>query len=111
MNRKKRLAWLLIPIFLSLAGLVYLVFTFPPNWKFEIGSWKLEILYVFFLLFFVFLLSSISYFLRSPRRALLIGLLTLIYFVLRIFRLDSPYFLLLIVALYISLELFFKRDQ
>jgi len=111
MDRKKRFAWLLIPIFLSLAGLVYLVFTFPPNWTFEIGGLKLEILYVFFLLFFIFLLSFISYFLHNPRRAVLIGLLTIAYLVLRIFRIDSPYLLLLILALYISLELFFKKDQ
>ena len=71
----------------------------------------MEILYVFFLLFFIFLLSFISYFLHNPRRAVLIGLLTIAYLVLRIFRIDSPYLLLLILALYISLELFFKKDQ
>jgi hypothetical protein len=110
MNRKKRLFWLFIPASLSIAGLAYLIIFFSPNYQLSIQNFKFSILYVFFLLFFIFLLSSVSYFLRSPRRATLIGLLTIAYLVLRVFHLDSPYLLLLVVALYISLELFFKRD-
>jgi len=109
MNRKKRLGWLLIPLFLSLAGLIYLIISFSPNAQLPILNYKIPVLPIFFLLFFSFLLFLITYLLRSPRRAILIGLLTLVYLVLQMLRLSSPYFLLLLLALYISLELFFKK--
>ena len=120
MNRRKRPFWLFIISTLSLAGLIYLIITYSPNYQFSlpfealakwgIYNFQFPILYIFFLLFFIFLTSIISYLLRSPRRAILIGLLTIIYFIFRMFHLNSPYFLLLLLALYISLELFFKKN-
>ncbi len=119
MNRRKRPAWLLVISSLSLVGLIYLTISYPPDFQFSLPlgalakwgilNYKFPILPIFFLLSFTFLLSIISYLLRSARRAILIGLLTIIYLILRMFRLDSPYFLLLLLALYISLELFFKK--
>ncbi|KKQ28266.1 MAG: hypothetical protein A3H17_03590 [Candidatus Levybacteria bacterium RIFCSPLOWO2_12_FULL_37_14] len=119
MNRRKRPFWLLLISLLSLVGLVYLVLAFPPNFQFTlplgalakwgIFNFQFSILPIFFLLIFTCLLSLITYLLRSSRRAALIGLLIMIYLILRMFRLDSPYFLLLLLALFISLELFFKK--
>jgi hypothetical protein len=121
MNRRKRPLRLFVLGILSLVGLVYLIINYSPNSqitlplgilaKWGILNFQFSILYIFFLLFFIFLLSFISYFLRSPRRAVLIGLLTVAYLGLRIFRIDSLYLLLLIITLYICLELFFKKDQ
>lgn len=121
MNRRRRPLWQLVISFLSLGGLIYLIISFPPTTQFTLpfkalakwgifsASWRIPILYIFFSLFFVFLLSLVSYLLRSSRRAIIISLLTLIYLILLMFRLSSPYFLLLLLALYVSLELFFKK--
>lgn len=119
MNRRKRPLWLLVICLLSLAGLIYLVFSYPPSYqlplplksltKWGITAYKLPITTIFFLLFFILLLSLITYLLRSPRRAALIGFLTIIYLVFQMLRLNSPYFLLLLIAFFISLELFFKK--
>lgn len=119
MNRRKRPFWLLFLSLLSLAGLIYLVINYSPNSQFTLPfgaqamggilDFKIPILYIFLLLFFVFLVSIISYLLRSPRRAILIGLLTIIYLIFRMLNLNNPYFLLLLLALFISLELFLKK--
>lgn len=119
MNRRKRPFLLLVLSLLSLAGLLYLIITFPPSAQFSlplealakwgITNYKLPITLVFFLLLFTFLLSLISYLLRSPRRAALIGILIITYLIFRMLHLNSPYFLLLLIALFITLELFFKK--
>lgn len=125
MNRRKRPFWLLVISLLSLTGLIYLIINYSPNsqlsfplevplsgtkWGTYSANWRISILYIFFLLFFIFLISIISYLLRSPRRAILIGLLTIIYLIFRMLHLSSPYLLFLLLALYISLELFFKKN-
>jgi len=123
MNRRKRPFWLLVISLLSLTGLIYLIINYSPNsqlsfplevplsgTKWGIYNFQFPIFYIFFLLFFIFLISIISYLLRSPRRAILIGLLTIIYLIFRMLHLSSPYLLFLLLALYISLELFFKKN-
>ncbi|OGH24115.1 MAG: hypothetical protein A3B47_04580 [Candidatus Levybacteria bacterium RIFCSPLOWO2_01_FULL_39_24] len=111
MNRRKRPVWLLVISFLLLVGLAYLIIFHSPSAQFAIYSagWRISILPVFFLLFFAFLLSFITYLLRSLRRAALIGLLIVIYLVFRMLHLDSPHFPILLLALFITLELFFKK--
>ncbi|MBI4096363.1 MAG: hypothetical protein HY425_01465 [Candidatus Levybacteria bacterium] len=120
MNRRKRPFWLLVTSLLSLAGIIFLINFYSPSAQFSlplgalakggIFNFQFSILSVFFLLFFTFLLSLITYLLRSSRRAFLIGFLTIIYLIFRMLNLNSPYFLLLLIALFVSLELFFKKQ-
>ncbi|MBI2613833.1 MAG: hypothetical protein HYW62_03595 [Candidatus Levybacteria bacterium] len=109
MNRRKRPFWLLVISLLSLAGLLYLIFFLSPSHELQITNYQLPITIPFFFILFFFLFSLISYFLRNARRAALIGLLIITYFIFRILHLSSPYFLFLLIALFISLELFFKK--
>ena len=119
MNRRKKPFWLLVISLLSLGGLIYLVFFNPPSYqlplplealaRWEITNYKLPITVVFFLLLFTFLLSLITYLSRNARRGATIGLLIIVYLIFRMLHLNSPYFLLLLIALFISLELFFKK--
>ena len=119
MNRRKKSLILFILSILSFVALIYLIFFYSPSTQFTlplgalakwgIHNFQFSILPIFFLLFFIFLLSLISYLLRSPRRGALIGLLTIIYLILRMLHLNSPYFLFLLIVLFISLELFFKK--
>jgi len=108
-NRRKRPFWLLIISLLSLGGLIYLIFSFPPSFQFSIGNYNLPILYLFFFLLFIFFLSFISYAFRSPRQGALLGLLIIAYLVFRMFHLNNPYLPFLLIALFITLALFFKK--
>jgi hypothetical protein len=119
MNRRKRPFWLLLLSLLSLGGLIYLIFLYPPSYqlhlplealaKWGITNYKLPIIIPFFCFFFLFFFFLLAYFLRNTRRAMLTGLLIIIYLIFRMFHLNNLYFLLLLLALFISLELFFKK--
>src|SRR3989338_4823759 len=109
MNRRKRPFWILVISLLSLGRLIYLIFWFPPSTYSIINHLSLIILIPFFLLLFTFLLFFLTYLSRNFRRAALIAVLTIIYLIFRLLNLNSPAFLLLLIALFISLELFFKK--
>lgn len=109
MNRRKRPFWLLVLSLLSLAGIAYLILAFPPSTHLIINNLSFIILIPFFLLLFSFLLLLLTYLSRNVRRSALIGLLIITYLIFRMLHLNSPYFPLLLIALFISLELFFKK--
>ena len=130
MNRRKRSFWLLVLSLLSFAALIYLIVSFNPSSKLHlpleallglrshfgeggakwgITNYQLPILPVFFLLLFFFLFSLLSYLSRNLRRGATIGLLIITYLTFRMLNLDSPLFIALPIALFISLELFFKK--
>ena len=112
MRRKKRPIWLLVVSLLSLASLIYLILNFPPNWKFEIGNYlKFDILYIFFTLLFTFFFPLIAFLLNNKRRGLFFGLFVLTILVLRLNYLLHPFFLILLLAFFITLELLFKRRK
>ena len=119
MNRRKRPFWFLILSLLSLAAIIYLIVSFNPSSKLHlplealakwgITNYQLPVLPIFFLLLFTFCLSLAAYLSRNLRRATTIGLLIITYLIFRMLHLNSPYFLLLLIALFITLELFFKK--
>lgn len=113
MRRKKRPFLFLVISLLSLIGLSYLAFSFPPNWKFAIGSpvgeLKLEILLIFFTLLFLSVSSLASYLLNNVRRGVLVSVFTTTYFLFRLFHLTHPLFLVLLLGLFITIELFFNQ--
>ena len=119
MNRRKRPFWLLVLSLLSLAALIYLIVSFSPSSKLHLPlealakwgiiNYQLPVLPIFFLLLFSYLFFIFTYLSRNIRRATTVGLLIITYLIFRMLNLDSPYFLLLLIALFISLELFFKK--
>ncbi len=119
MKRRKRPFWLLVLSLLSLASLIYVIIFFPPSASLilnhflpleALAKWgSLPITIPFFLLLFSFLLFLFSYLTRNIRRGGIIALLIVVYLIFRMLHLNSPYFLLLLIALFISLELFFKK--
>lgn len=119
MNRRKRPFWLLVISLLSFAGLLYLIFFLPPSKQFSlplgakalwgIPNFQFPILIIFFSLLFFCLLFLTTYLFRNTRRGTTIGVLIVVYLIFRMLHLNSLYFLLLLIALFISLELFFKK--
>lgn len=111
MRKKKRSKILFVLSIISFITLAYVIFFYPPSWKFEIGNWKFEILPVFFLLLFTFCFSLFSYILKSLRRGTLIGIFAVSYLLLRLFGLTHQLFLVLLAALFLTIELFFSYRQ
>ena len=120
MRRKRRPVWLLVVSLLSLASLIYLILNFPPSHKFTILDLKIAssaynlqftILPIFFLLTFAFCFSLFAFLLNNKRRGLFFGLFVLTILVLRLNHLLHPFFLILLLAFFITLELLFKRRK
>jgi hypothetical protein len=116
-HRRRPLSLLIIGI-LSLATLVSLIYFFPPNTNialptqnnnlpFSLNQW-LEIppMILFFLLIAIFLFSTGSYIFKSRTHGVLIAGLVVIYLLFRLYHLTHPFFLILLLALFFSLEMF-----
>lgn len=121
MKRKKRPIWLLVLSSLLLASLVYLVLNFPPTHKFTIYNLSFDpwlrtkgqftILPLFFILLFSTLYSLFTALLSNKRRGLLIALFFSIYLILRLINLTHPFFLILLIALFGGIEIFFVKRK
>lgn len=111
MRRKKRSFWFLLISILSLTGLSYLVYSFPPNYQLQITNYKLNIIFIFSFLIFIFFTSLFSFILNNKRRGLFFGLFVLTILVLRLNRLLHPFFLILLLAFFITLELLFNSRK
>lgn len=118
--RRKRPITLLTISLLSLASLIYLIFNYSPTQEFQILNFSRQLrdpatagqfstIYVFFLLVFIFIYSTIAYLLINTKQGLLFGLFATGYLFLRFIHLTHPFFLILLLVLFISLELFFKK--
>lgn len=107
--RRRHPTTLLLLSFLSLAGLAYLILTYSPNYQLSTMNYQLSTIYLFFPLVFLFIYSIITYLLINTKQGLLFGLFATAYLFLRFIHLTHPFFLILLVVLFLSLELFFKK--
>lgn len=122
-RHRKRHFWLLIFSFLIFCALVYLVLNFDPTDQFtihlpsmlrktlQLDNLPLSIPTIFFLLLFLLSFSLTSYLLNNLRRGIFVGFFTTSYFLLRFFHLTHISLLILLIALFVTLELFFSRRR
>lgn len=106
-RRRKPIKFLLISL-ISLPLIGFLIYSFPPNWKFEIGNLKLEIIYLLFPIIFLFFFSLTTYFSKNTKHGLLLGLFVVSLLAFRMNNLTHPFFLLLLAAFFLTLELLFS---
>jgi len=120
MRRKKRALWLLVLSFSSLATLIYLVVSFSPSKQFTLpleaasdaAKWgHFPLLPVFFILLFLFVFSLIAYLLNNARRGLFAAFFITTYLLLRFFHLTHIFFLIILIALFFTLELLFTNRK
>ena len=92
---------------LSSISLLYLIFYQPPNLQIHLMTLSLSILLFFFVALFCFLLSLGSLALRSTKHGILLGLFAVSYLIMRLNSLTHPFFLLLLLGIFLALELLF----
>lgn len=111
MHRKKRPFKLLILTLLSAGALYYIAVNFPPNYQLLITNYKIPIVYVFFLLFFLFSSTFFAFFLNYIRRGFFLGAAVTTYLLLRYLNLTHPLFALGLLAIFLALELVFTKKH
>ena len=119
---KRQLPLLIIGI-ISLIMLVYLIYFSSPNTSFGISqifqniSFPLEkfiqvpSLILFFILLALFLFSTISYIFKNKIHGTLITSFAIIYLIFRHTHLTNLFFLILLLALFVTLELFVSNKR
>lgn len=112
--RKKNIL-LLITSILLLICLTFLIFTFPPTYQFPISIANLHenvsILYLFFILLCSFLFCFITFLFKSIVHGILIAIFITLYLIFRLNGLTDPFFLILLAAICLTLELAFAQSK
>lgn len=104
-GHKKRLLFLLLSIAsgLLLGGLIYF---YPPDASFPFIFFQLSYLTLFFLLLAIWLFATGTFIFKSKLHGILLSLFVIIYLIFRLTDLTHPFFLIMLAALFLSLELF-----
>jgi hypothetical protein len=121
-HRGRPLLLLLIGIIslIALAALIYFVspnLSFGPALLFPNLSFPLEkfvqipTTILFFILFSIFIFCTSSYILKSKTHGVLITGFLIIYLIFRLTHLTNPFFLILLLALFVTLELFVSNRR
>ncbi|MBI2028088.1 MAG: hypothetical protein HYT07_00630 [Candidatus Levybacteria bacterium] len=111
MRRKKRPFWLLVISLLTFTGLFYLILKFDPSQKYLILNNQYPIPLLFFILIFILAFSFSTYLSNNSRRGLFIALFLTSYLLLRFFHLTQTYFIILLIILFLTIEVFFIRQR
>ena len=109
-KRKKPIKFLLLSI-LSFLALIYIIFFIPPSYHIQIFSLQLPIVSLFLLSLFLFCFSLPTYLFKNRADGLLISIFAVSIFVFRLTNLTHPFFFILLVSLFLTLELLFTYKK
>src|SRR6266568_3929289 len=105
-SRRRPLSLLIIGV-ISLLTLASLIYFFPPNSSLTLDKFtQISPLILFFVLVTIVLFSIGSYLLNSKKKGILIAGFVIIFLLFRLTHLTHPFFLILLLALFFSLEMF-----
>lgn len=110
-NKFHRIFWLFLSC-IFLASFILLIFYFSPTWYFPLLTIRITGIIFFFILLFLTLFSLVAFIFKSKIHGVLVGTFVIIYLIFRLNHLTSPFFVIMLLALFVTLELFAsnKRD-
>lgn len=95
---------------MSLLLLLYLTIAHSPSENVSITGIHLSLVFLFFPLLFFFVFSVFSFFAKSNKQGILAAIFCSLYLLLRLNNLTHPFFLVLLLAIFLTLELLFKKN-
>jgi len=111
-KRKFRQYFIFLPLsVLFLASTAYLFFKVSPDYRFAFLNIRIPILPFFFVSLFAFIFSLLAFVSRSKLQGLIFSSLIVFYLFLRYLELTSPLFLGLVLALFVTIELFLYKQK
>lgn len=117
MKRNKRSVSVLLAGLVFALSVCYIISQFSPSSALIVPPFlflrggKLSIEYIFYLFFFLFVLCLVWFISKSRLQGILTGFIAVLYLLLRAFGFRNIFFLLLLLALFITLELLFKNSS
>ena len=109
-RRKKPLHYLFVSI-LSFLLLVTLILTTPPDTQLSFLGIEFSILTLFFLLVILFFFSLPTFLFSSKKHGILLSGFVTLYLMFRLMDLTHPFFLIVLLALFLTLELLFTSRR
>jgi len=109
--RKKRSLPLLVLSILSLIVIVFVFIFIPPTYAVTIAKIQLNIILFFLPLLFIFTYSLLSFLFQKKTHGILAGTFLIFYLILRLGGFTHPFFLLILLALLLILELLFVKNS
>src|SRR5579863_3793486 len=103
-RRKDKLLFLILSI-LTAVPTVLIVIYYPPSFIFTLGRLYIPIIYAFLasLFLFIYFLGGVIF--RNKAHGFLCSLFICVYLIFRLNNLTHPFFLLMLSALFITIEL------
>ena len=102
---------LILSSLIILAGLIFMISIFPPDYQINLLNINLPIISCFFVLLFFFIFTLGTFLFKSKTQGFLIGLLIIGFLIFRVNNLTHPFFFILLGALFLTLELLFTYKK
>lgn len=123
MRHRKRPLILLFAGVICLITLGCLVYFIPPNTSFSLLQivpsipstidkyTQFPTILLFYILLSLFLFTTVSYFFKSKIHGVLITAFVIIYLIFRLNHLTNPFFLIILLALFVTLEMVVNNNR
>ena len=109
-RKRHNYIYLLIVILFGIIT-IYIIKTFPPTYKIPIQSVELPILPLFFISLVGFIFSALTFIFIKKTQGIIVSIFVVTYLILRLIGLTHWIFLILVIALFITTELFIFRKK
>ena len=109
-RRRRNYIYILLAILLAIA-LMYIVKNLPPSYAIPVSNLKMPILPIFFLAFAGFIYSLLTFIFIQKTQGILISFFVILYLILRLLGLTHWGFGIIILALFITSEVFILRKK
>lgn len=108
-KRRNFLYFLVAILFLILTGYIFL--SFAPDHKFRVLNFEISIIPLFLISIFIFIYSLLRFILIYSHQAFLISIIFIVYLFFRLIGLTHWIFAALLLALFITIELFIIKKK
>ncbi len=109
-RKRHNFVYLLLAILFAIScGYIFL--NFPPDYKFAVSSFMLPILPIFLASLLGFIFSSLTFVFIQKTQGIIISSFLLLFLILRLVGLDHWIFAILLLALFITAELFVIKKK
>ena len=109
-RKRHNYIYLLLAILLAIST-VYLFLNFPPDYSFEIANIGIPILPIFLASSIGSIFSACTFIFIQKAQGIILSLLVLVYLIFRLIGLTHWIFAILILALFITIELFVLKKK